>query len=58
MPLEYRAKLRRDQCAANPTMKGFDNRAQNFRLRGVPDGVLAQLVEHHNGIVGVRVRAS
>jgi hypothetical protein len=34
-------------------MKKIDKRARNFRLRAVLDGVLAQLVEHHNGIVGV-----
>ena len=37
-----------------PLWKKIDIRSQNFRLRAVPDGVLAQLVEHHNGIVGVK----
>jgi hypothetical protein len=34
--------------------KSFDMWRGQFRLRAVPDGVVAQLVEHHNGIVGVR----
>ena len=34
--------------------KSFDMRQGRFRLRAVLDGVVAQLVEHHNGIVGVR----
>jgi hypothetical protein len=33
---------------------GFDNRAQNSKVAPASDGVVAQLVEHHNGIVGVR----
>ena len=32
----------------------FDNSNLLFKLRVAPDGVVAQLVEHHNGIVGVR----
>ncbi len=35
------------------TTKSFDNGGQNFILPKL-DGVVAQLVEHHNGIVGVR----
>jgi hypothetical protein len=32
----------------------FDNSSLRFKLRAALDGVLAQLVEHHNGIVGVK----
>ena len=35
------------------TEKRFDKRGRNFRLRVTLVGVVAQLVEHHNGIVGV-----
>jgi hypothetical protein len=36
------------------TAKSFDKRDGQFRLSAALDGVLAQLVEHHNGIVGVK----
>src|SRR5882724_4694970 len=32
----------------------FDNAALPSKVLAAPDGVVAQLVEHHNGIVGVR----
>ena len=35
-------------------LKSFDNPCPDLRVRRVRDGVLAQLVEHHNGIVGVK----
>jgi hypothetical protein len=34
--------------------KSFDKQRGQFRLSAALDGVLAQLVEHHNGIVGVK----
>jgi hypothetical protein len=34
--------------------KSFDKQEGQFRLSAALDGVLAQLVEHHNGIVGVK----
>jgi hypothetical protein len=34
--------------------KRFDKAKMGFNLRAILVGVVAQLVEHHNGIVGVR----
>jgi hypothetical protein len=34
--------------------KRFDKGAFGVQIHGPLDGVVAQLVEHHNGIVGVR----
>jgi hypothetical protein len=33
--------------------KHFDKRGFGIQIHGPLDGVVAQLVEHHNGIVGV-----
>jgi hypothetical protein len=38
----------------NATQNHFDNSSWRSKLRAALDGVLAQLVEHHNGIVGVK----
>ncbi len=35
------------------SLKSFDKWRQKYSLFPAPDGVVAQLVEHHNGIVGV-----
>ena len=39
--------------APKTSAKSFDKKPEKFRLSPALDGVVAQLVEHHNGIVGV-----
>jgi hypothetical protein len=65
-PLEFLAGLElgfgilKSMRKAGREEKGFQITAKSFDKRGVaaklskPVGVVAQLVEHHNGIVGVR----